>query len=491
MNRKILIIGIGVHLLASFFSIGFNNHDEHFQILEFAALKLNLTDVDDMPWEYDHQMRSAVQPGIAYLGISASNLIGLDSPFSQATVLRIISSLLALLCMALLIKSFEGEVKSPFLKEWFIFLSLLLWFMPYIHARFSSENWSGLAFWVGLALLNFPRADATNKNGSHIRELLIGILLGFSIALKFQAGLMVVGLILWLIIVRKEKYSSLAMLILGALIPVFIELLVDRWFYGDWAIAAWNYFKVNIIEGKVSQFGINPWWYYFKEIFFKAIPPFSIFIVINTIVFWICFPRHVVTWVTVPFILVHSIIGHKDIRFLFPLVNILPFVLVVSFQVFEEDPRFRRVKKVFEVSKRYIVWTFVPFNSILLLIVCLRPADPATPLYQYIYNHYDAKNTVLAYDKENPFHRGGADIHFYKKKDLSLIRTESPEELQELISNSNKKVLLATQELEFDAKMDVNCTKVYQYLPPIVKYFNFNNWLKRTKHWMLYECTSE
>jgi GPI mannosyltransferase 3 len=72
MNRKILIIGLCFHLLAAVFSIGFNNHDEHFQILEFAALKLNLAGVNDMPWEYGYQMRSTVQPGIAYLIINAS-----------------------------------------------------------------------------------------------------------------------------------------------------------------------------------------------------------------------------------------------------------------------------------------------------------------------------------------------------------------------------------------------------------------------------------
>jgi GPI mannosyltransferase 3 len=253
--------------------------------------------------------------------------------------------------MYLLTKSFESEVKSPFLREWFVFLSLLLWFMPYIHARFSSENWAGLTFWIGVALLNLPKADGANRNSSSIKELLIGVLFGFSITLKFQVGFMMAGLILWLIIIRRERYGPLILLILGALIPMFIELPVDRWFYGDWAIAPWNYFKVNIIEGKVSEFGINPWWYYFKEIFFKAIPPFSIFIIINTIVFWIYYSKHVVTWMTVPFILVHSIIGHKDIRFLFPMVNILPFVLVASFQVIDEDPRFLRVKAVFKVQK--------------------------------------------------------------------------------------------------------------------------------------------
>ena len=491
MNRKILIIGISVHLLAAIFSIGFNNHDEHFQILEFAALKLNLAGANDMPWEFNYHMRPTVQPAIAYFIINTSKLIGLVNPFSQATVLRIISSLLALLCMYVLIKSLGGEIRSGFLNQWFVFLSLLLWFMPYLHARFSSENWAGLAFWIGLALLNFPKTEGVGKNNGHMKELLIGVLFGFSVTLKFQVGFMIAGLILWLVFIQKVKYSSLIMLILGALIPILVEILVDRWFYGDWAIAPWNYFKVNIIEGKISEFGINPWWYYFKEIFFKAIPPFSIFIIINTIFFWVYYPKHIVTWVTVPFILVHSLIGHKDIRFLFPPVNILPFVLIASFQVIREDPRFLRVKEVFKVSKRYIVWTFVPVNSILLLIVCFRPADAVTSLYQYIYDHYDAKNIVLAYDKENPFYRGNANVHFYKPRELSIMKIENPEEFHEYVLNSSKKILYATQEFELDTKKwDIQCSRVYRFLPSVVKYFNFNNWLKRTKHWTLYECAA-
>lgn len=489
MNRKILIAGIGVHLLAAFFSIGFHNHDEHFQILEFAALKLDLAEADDMPWEFVYQMRSTVQPAIAYLIITTSEALGLNNPFSQATLLRIISSLLALLCMYLIIRSFSGEVKLGYLKEWFVFLSLLLWFLPYVHARFSSENWAGLAFWIGAALLNFPDGEDTKKN--HLNKLLIGILLGFSFTLKFQMGIMIGSLILWLIIIRKEKNIAMIVLILGIFIPVFIEVFVDRWFYGEWTIAPWEYFKINIIEGKVSEFGINPWWHYIKEIFLKAIPPFSILIITNALLFWVYYPKHMLTWVTVPFILVHSLIGHKDIRFLFPLVNILPFILVVAIQIIEEDQRFIKVKKLLTASKKYIVGSFLAVNSILLLIVCFKPADTSTPLYRYIYNNYVPENTVVIYDKENPYYRGGSNIHFYKKQNLSLLKIENPDEFHQYILGTNKKILFATQKFELDEKMSaIQCSKVYQLLPPFVKHINFNNWLRRTKHWTLYECTS-
>ncbi len=37
--KKIILISILIHLLASIFSRGFYHSDEHFQILEFALLK--------------------------------------------------------------------------------------------------------------------------------------------------------------------------------------------------------------------------------------------------------------------------------------------------------------------------------------------------------------------------------------------------------------------------------------------------------------------
>ena len=40
--------------------------------------------------------------------------------------------------------------------------------------------------------------------------------------------------------------------------------------------------------------------------------------------------RNVLVWIMVPFVLVHSVIGHKELRFLYPLIYLLPAIGVLA-----------------------------------------------------------------------------------------------------------------------------------------------------------------
>ncbi len=64
-EKTIYILCIITLVLTSIFSLGYHHFDEHFQILEFAGSKLDLTTPNNLPWEYDYQMRPAIQPAIA------------------------------------------------------------------------------------------------------------------------------------------------------------------------------------------------------------------------------------------------------------------------------------------------------------------------------------------------------------------------------------------------------------------------------------------
>ena len=491
MNKKVFFISSIIHLLVAVFSVGYHQFDEHFQILEFAGLKLGFNQAEDLPWEFHSQIRSAIQPAMAYILIKAFSFLSLDNPFLLAALLRIISALLSVTCMYLLILSFNKEIKSSLLKKWLVFLSLFLWFLPYIHVRFSSENWAGFTFGIGLALLNLFDFQNRVIRNAHLKKLLIGMILGLSFILRYQTGLMIAGLICWLIIIRKENFSHLFSIIFGILCTILIGVIVDEWFYGEWTMTAWNYAGIALLENEASRFGVSPWWYFISEIFIKALPPFSILIVIATIFIWFYYPKHVLTWITIPFILVHSIIGHKELRFLFPLVNILPLILILSMQAIKEDLRFSKVKYVLErITDRWVIRSFLIMNSIFLIIVCFKPADSRIYLYQHIYNNYDSNDTEVIYDKSDPYERVGLDVNFYKGEKIKIIKLKEPGEIIDYIEGTDKTILLITDKIELDQKMEsINCFSVYQTLPPWLKCFNFNNWVERTKIWVLYECT--
>ena len=87
-NSNLLIIyiflGLVLHLVSSYFSIGFYSDDEHFQILEPVAYLLGLNEViiDDpsgyyWEWESGTRMRPWLQPYIYYHFIYLLKFIGI------------------------------------------------------------------------------------------------------------------------------------------------------------------------------------------------------------------------------------------------------------------------------------------------------------------------------------------------------------------------------------------------------------------------------
>lgn len=122
----------------------------------------------------------------------------------------------------------------------------------------------------------------------------------------------------------------------GILLMVLIGVLVDRWFYGEWTLSAWNYFDQNILLDKVSTFGVKPWWWYITEILEKGIPPFSLLYVGSFFLLIFYKPKSPLTWSILPFIIVHSLIGHKEIRFVFPIIGFVSIITIFGFEIIQD-----------------------------------------------------------------------------------------------------------------------------------------------------------
>ena len=489
--KKIIIVSFLIHLLASVNSVGFHHLDEHYQVLEFAGLKLGHNTTAEVPWEYGARVRPAIQPAIAYFIIESSNAAGISNPFGQAMIMRILSAVLSIFCMFLLYKAFEDKITIAGLIPWFIFLSFFLWFLTYMQVRFSSEGWSGSFFFIGFALLFIE-----NKSGKiFLKHFLIGLILGFSFLFRYQSGIMIFGLLLWLLLIKKEKLSNLFLLVTGITASIMIGILIDKWFYGDWVLTAWNYLDFNILQGKASQFGVQPWYFYLKEIFREGIPPFSILLIGSFLFVFAVKPKSVFTWVLLPFLLVHFMIGHKELRFLFPIANIIPLIVVLSADEFNSD-KFIRFKKYFENKYwRWLLNLFIVINTLYLINVCFRPADYFVSLYQFVYNSYNKQKAVLLYPDEDPYLRAPEPANFYKSKNIERVKIENNNDIEEAVQKyPDEKILLLTDRFLLDDRYkrdDLSYRKVYQNLPKWVEMFNYNHWLERTKIFTIYEVNVE
>lgn len=470
MNNRIYIIGALCLLVTSIFSIGYYQFDEHFQILEFAGLKLGITPESNMAWEYYYQMRPTLQPTLVYIIYKAFGIVGVDNPFFISFFLRFLTALLSFYCIHLLVKVYKERIDDKNLKKWFIILSFTLWFLIFVSVRFSSETWSSLMF-----ILGFTYYSLIDKRNNYL-FIRLGLLFGFSFLFRYQASLLIFGFGLWLLFIKKEKLVSLISLISGFLIIVLLGILIDRWFYGEWTITTWNYFNQNIIEDKASGFGVEPWWFYFTKTLVSAVPPISILIITSFITLIFYRPKNPLVWIMIPFILVHSIIGHKEIRFLFSLSYFVPILIIKGIEVIQNQFILNLSEKI------YMKWIMrlVFFTNIgMLLVVMFKPADSQISLYQEIYSSYK-EPTTLYYINSNPYDRV-LDIYFYKRKNLTIKKVES---LNYIPADGNNLIVFNKRDKSDNSRIG---DLVYSTFPDYVLKFNFNNWQDRAYAWYVYE----
>jgi len=469
-NKCIYLLGIIFFLIASVFSKGYYHFDEHFQILEFAGLKLGFTNASNLPWEYHQQMRPSLQPSLVVVICRFFEIFGVDNPYFITFFLRLLSSGLAFISTILLYKVYIEKISDYFLKRWFIILSFTLWFVIYIGVRFSSENWSGLLFSIGFSCYFLF------QKRNFLSYFTIGVLFGLSFLFRYQAAFLILGFSLWLLFINKESFTKITSITLGFIFIVLSGVLIDKWFYGEWTLTTWNYFTQNILEDKASSFGIEPWWWYITNSIEKGVPPISILFILAFFVVTIFKPKSPYIWSIIPFFFIHCIIGHKELRFLFPIYLFIPIIIIQGIEVLQ-------YKYIHNLSSSNYMKGFMKLvliiNTVMILIVIMRPADAQISLYHKLYKSYK-EPTILYYIGKNPYHRV-LDIYFYKRGNLSVVPITSVDNIPR---GTNKLLVLEHKDESNNPRFGKLIFKTY---PDWIMKFNFNNWQSRSNSWYIYE----
>jgi GPI mannosyltransferase 3 len=471
---KIYILGALVFLLTAWFSVGYNHFDEHFQVIEFAGLKLGLTEKANLPWEYKCMMRPALQPLVVYSLYKTISLTGVTDPFIIAFFIRLLSAVLAFVSIHMVIRMYAPGIANRKLLYGFLLLSFFLWFVPYNSVRFSSETAAGRVFLIGLAWF-FLR----NKL-MRVDYLITGVLLGISFITRYQVAFMIIGFTAWLAFIRKAGIRNLIFFSSGIVLAVALGVLIDRWFYGEWVLTSWNYFQQNILLDKAAGFGISPWWYYIEQTFMNAFPPFSLVYILGVFLYFIYYPRDVLTWTIMPFLAIHFLIPHKEIRFLFPIIGFLPVMIIRTsdalLKIKGYDFLEHRATKIF-------VKLFWYLNLLMVGVLAFRPADDQIALYKNLWKNYPVP-AKLYFTEDNPYHRAKVDANFYKKSSLTLLQVDS---LQWIIPSKDTVSLVVTGKPGLQVNEQFTPVLVYSSFPQWVSHFNFNHWMERTSFWYVYE----
>jgi GPI mannosyltransferase 3 len=433
-SEKILIlIAIAWYMLTAFFSNGYYHADEHYQVIEFAGVKSGKVNPNELAWEYREMVRPALQPVLASIIFNISDKACMQDPYTKSLILRIITALFALWAIYTFTLSCRTFIPKGYWNL-FVFLSFFLWFLPFLNVRFSSESWSGL-----FLLLTAGMSIVEVKKSRHF--LLLGIFAGLSFAFRFQSVTAIIGILLWLVIIRKERIVKLALSLSLILLVVIGSSLLDCWFYETQVFVPWEYFRANMLEGIASSFGTSPWYYYFYYIFRFGFFPIGMLIILSLVYMIVRNPKSLLTWIIVPFLLLHSLVPHKEVRFLFPLVNFVPAFFILLFAEIGQKRFVLANKRIFLL----LGWVLFFVNLIGVVTASLKPAGIGRmEITSLIHKQGKKEIRMICYTESNPYEPwNGLKARFYEEDNLNIQKIGRLSELDSLeVDKSQQNILI-------------------------------------------------
>lgn len=490
-EKRVLFIAIIVHLICVWFSVGFHHPDEHFQLIEFANYKCGKTTLEQLPWEYAAQMRPGLQPLMVYSLLKPYYALGLSNPFHFTMLLRFISAIVAMFTAWHFHKAIEGQIKDVYLKKAHLVLSLLAWGLVYLHVRFSSENWCALM--MAWALIFFWRNDKQSY-------FLFGLFAGLSVVFRFQALFMLAAAGLWMLFIAKSSIKNIIQCLTGFVMATAIGLCCEYWLYGTWTFSAWNYVFQNVVENKAANYGVEPWYWYFEQIFQQGLIPFSVVLLLAIPIMLIYRPKHIITWMTICFLIGHIVVAHKEFRFLFPLYFFYPFLGLITIQYFQEKWS-SWLEQAKYIKLKQLLWkSFWIANSIALLVMITKASDSRIAFNETLLK-MTKKPTILIYSGEyNPYANSGfLGAQFYNNpnlfsacidtfmKDTSLLKGKNVWLFSEHAYPKDEMMFLYAGSYFDSSRTSVIWTKFPKWLYA----FNFNGWLERSNAYTLYQLHNQ
>ncbi len=304
--------------------------DETYQNLE-PAYRL-WTGWGVMPWEWRDGIRSWLFPDFLYGIMRATSLLHLPPDTALPAIWAVLSLLATGVVAVGVVLGWRqsGVIGAVLCGVLCAFWPDLVYFGPKTLLEVQAGNLLVIA--AGLASL-----DPVDRRRRPWRLAAIGLLLAFAFALRFQLAPALGLVALWAARLDGRRWLALA---LGAAGPLALLGVVDAATWGSPFQSIWKNVLVNFVQGKADYYGIQPLpWYLLRLIsrYRAALIPLGLFFCLGAR------RAPLLALVAVVVIGFHTLIGHKEISFIYAALP--PAMIVVglgSARFVEHLPRLLR-----------------------------------------------------------------------------------------------------------------------------------------------------
>lgn len=299
----ILVLAFGIRIFAIFVFPSLHHPDENYQVFEQAhriAFGYGIK-----PWEFTVGIRSLLLPALFARVFRASAAASPRPQFYIAIARLLLAALSVPVVAALYIMGRRASQTHAIL----VGLVAASWFeLVYFSYRPLTEAIATNFLLFGLALASVPESELTESR-------LFSIGFCFCMTLMLRIHLLPAIIVVSILICGFEMPERWLSLLLGA-IPPLIAFGASDW-------VAWGYpfrsyveaVRINLVESKATAFGVEPWDWYFQRIFQNWASALPILVALALLRL-----RASRLWIaaSIAILVSHSMIPHKEYRFIFP-----------------------------------------------------------------------------------------------------------------------------------------------------------------------------
>lgn len=317
--KRIFYLCLAFRILNSLLVQTYFNPDEHWQLLEVAHQLV--FGYGHLTWEWKRGIRSYLHPFLFTFLYKVLAILHLDTPWFMMRAPRLFQSIFAAAGDLFLYK-FSDVVFGDHVARWTLFSNFTNWFVFFCLTRTLANSLETVLTIVSLYYWPCMRVRSGKASPSS-RKLALAIA-AFACAVRPTSAViwLYVGLIELFVASDRFKFVFLEVIPIGAVVLAFASAL-DRMMYGSWVIVPLNFLKFNFLSSGGDYYGTHPWHWYFTQgfpVMIFTFLPFSVAGVIYSKNWKLC---GLIGWV----IGIYSILGHKEFRFVLP---VLPIALMFS-----------------------------------------------------------------------------------------------------------------------------------------------------------------
>jgi phosphatidylinositol glycan class B len=194
---------------------------------------------------------------------------------------------------------------------------------------------------------------------------------------------------------------------------------------------------------------------------------------------------NVLTWCLVPYLIVHFIVGHKEARFLFPMMFSFTYLITVGINDFIRADKYMK-------PARWLFMVSIVINIPLLLIMMFIPAEESINCYNFLYEYSRKSDMTVLCKQRDVYELSGLYVNFYRSPSVHTILLNNDAEISNYLQEFKPdSIFLVERNFLTDNKYaGYSIRTIYGNRPQWIVKFNFNNWISKAGFWKVQELRS-